>query len=79
MLKEYAEWIRENNITKDFMIGLTAAVAFFVLLQFTEIKGSFLVQIIMGAVALIFVLVFFLIMTFILFFLLSYFPRKYPK
>ncbi|NMX21128.1 hypothetical protein C5S30_01540 [ANME-1 cluster archaeon GoMg4] len=79
MLKEYADWVIENNIIKDFMIGLAAAVSFFALQQCTEIKGSFLVQIIMGAFALIFVFVCFLIITFILFFFLSYLPRNYPK
>lgn len=79
MLKEYEEWVRENNIYKDFTIGLTAAFAFFVLQRYTEIEGSFLVQIIGGAVTFIIVLVSLFIMTFILFFFISYLPRNHPK
>ena len=29
ILKEYAEWVRENNLIKDFMIGLAVALSFF--------------------------------------------------
>jgi len=57
ILKEYAEWVRENNLYKDFMIGLAVALSFFALQQYHEINGSLLVQLITGTFTLIFILV----------------------